>query len=69
MSFQASRILNVVPSATTAVTRRAAELTAMGREIIRLSEGEPLPTSYGEDSYRKIFGRGVEATAVSATDG
>lgn len=23
----------------------------------RLSEGEPLPTSYGADSYRKVFGR------------
>lgn len=41
MLFQASRIRNVVPSATTAVTKRAAALSAQGRTIIRLSEGEP----------------------------
>jgi hypothetical protein len=34
-----------------------------GARPFRLSEGEPLPTSYGEDTYRKIFG----ATAVAAT--
>ena len=27
-----------------------------GRRTYKLLEGEPLPTSYGEDSYRKIFG-------------
>jgi MutS domain V len=27
-----------------------------GRRTFKLLEGEPLPTSYGEDSYRKIFG-------------
>ena len=26
-----------------------------GRRTFRLSEGEPLPTSYGQDSYRRIF--------------
>lgn len=41
MSFLAARLRNVVPSATTAVTQRAAALTAEGRVIIRLSEGEP----------------------------
>ena len=41
MSVLAARIRNVVPSATTAVTRRAAALAAEGRKIIRLSEGEP----------------------------
>ncbi|MBZ9798436.1 pyridoxal phosphate-dependent aminotransferase [Mesorhizobium sp. ES1-4] len=41
MSVLANRIRKVVPSATTAVTKRAAELTAEGRSIIRLSEGEP----------------------------
>jgi MutS domain V len=34
-----------------------------GARPFRLSEGEPLPTSYGEDTYRKIFG----ATEVAAT--
>jgi DNA mismatch repair ATPase MutS len=33
-----------------------AERLPDGRRTFRLSEGEPLPTSYGEDSYRRIFG-------------
>lgn len=41
MSLLAARIRNVAPSATTAVSTRAAALTAEGRAIIRLSEGEP----------------------------
>lgn len=32
-----------------------------GARPFRLSEGEPLPTSYGEDTYRKIFGAGLDA--------
>ena len=28
-----------------------------GERSFKLSPGELLPTSYGEDSYRKIFGR------------
>jgi hypothetical protein len=34
---------------------RAERLTD-GRRTFRLVEGEPLPTSYGEDLYRRIFG-------------
>jgi hypothetical protein len=33
-----------------------AEREADGRRTFRLVEGEPLPTSFGEDSYRRIFG-------------
>ncbi|HTS72964.1 MAG TPA: hypothetical protein VMG74_04570 [Gaiellaceae bacterium] len=33
-----------------------AERTADGTRTFRLREGEPLPTSYGTDSYRRIFG-------------
>jgi DNA mismatch repair ATPase MutS len=33
-----------------------AERQPDGRRTFRLVEGEPLPTSYGEDSYRRIFG-------------
>jgi hypothetical protein len=33
-----------------------AEREPDGRRTFRLPEGEPLPTSYGEDSYRRIFG-------------
>jgi DNA mismatch repair ATPase MutS len=29
-----------------------------GRRTFKLVAGEPLPTSYGEDSYRRIFGAG-----------
>jgi DNA mismatch repair ATPase MutS len=33
-----------------------AERQPDGRRTFRLVEGHPLPTSYGEDSYRRIFG-------------
>jgi len=38
-----------------------AERQPDGRRTFRLTEGEPLPTSYGQDSYRHIFG-GTEPT-------
>ena len=31
-----------------------------GARPFKISEGEPLPTSYGEDSYRKIFGKTLD---------
>jgi len=37
-----------------------------GRRTFRLTEGEPLPTSYGEDSYRRIFGTAGPAPATAA---
>jgi hypothetical protein len=33
-----------------------AERLADGRRTFRLIEGEPLPTSYGQDLYGRIFG-------------
>jgi len=38
-----------------------------GRRTYKLLEAEPLPTSYGEDSYRRIFGdaRSAEAAVES----
>jgi DNA mismatch repair ATPase MutS len=36
-----------------------------GARPFRLSQGEPLPTSYGEDTYRKIFGATARAAIVS----
>ena len=33
-----------------------AERQLDGQRTFRLTEGEPLATSYGEDSYRRIFG-------------
>jgi hypothetical protein len=45
-----------------------AERQPDGRRTFRVVEGEPLPTSYGEDSYRRIFG--VElAAAAEINDG
>jgi hypothetical protein len=39
-----------------------AERLADGRRTFRLVEGEPLPTSYGEDLYGRIFGTVRDAT-------
>jgi DNA mismatch repair ATPase MutS len=48
-----------------------AEREPDGTRTFRLLEGEPLPTSYGEDSFRRIFGRETdpasEANAASAS--
>jgi len=44
-----------------------AEREPDGQRTFRLQEGEPLPTSYGADSYRRIFGVAPELpTAVAA---
>ncbi|HJS94032.1 MAG TPA: hypothetical protein VJ741_07195 [Solirubrobacteraceae bacterium] len=42
-----------------------AERGADGARPFKISEGEPLPTSYGEDSYRKIFGRPIDAAPAA----
>lgn len=39
-----------------------AERLADGQRTFRLFEGEPLPTSYGEDLYRRIFGKVLQPT-------
>ena len=45
-----------------------AERQPDGRRTFRLTEGEPLPTSYGEDSYQRIFGTtGPAPTAAVET--
>jgi hypothetical protein len=43
-----------------------AEREPDGRRTFKLIVGEPLPTSYGEDSYRRIFGRAGTAPAAVA---
>jgi hypothetical protein len=43
---------------------RAERLTD-GRRTFRLEDGEPLPTSYGEDLYRRIFGAAGNAAAAA----
>lgn len=45
-----------------------AEREPDGGRTFRLVEGEPLPTSYGEDSYRRIFGTAPDAPPVAASD-
>ena len=42
-----------------------AERESDGHRTFRLIEGEPLPTSYGEDVYRRIFQAGGQAAAAS----
>ena len=41
-----------------------AERGSGGRRTFRIVKGEPLPTSYGEDSYRRVFG--IESNAAEA---
>jgi len=43
-----------------------AERQPDGRRTFRLVEGEPLPTSFGEDAYRRIFGTAVDATPAES---
>ena len=51
----------------TALFLRAGRQQPDGRRTFKLAEGEPLPTSYGEDSYRRIFGTS-EPTATALAD-
>jgi DNA mismatch repair ATPase MutS len=44
-----------------------AERESDGQRTFKLLEREPLPTSYGEDSYRRIFGSG-ESTPAAVAD-
>ncbi|MGH3418711.1 MAG: hypothetical protein ACRDOD_03820, partial [Streptosporangiaceae bacterium] len=44
-----------------------AERQPDGRRTFKFAEREPLPTSYGQDSYRRIFGAD-EATAAPVAD-
>ncbi|HTX12612.1 MAG TPA: hypothetical protein VME22_28605 [Solirubrobacteraceae bacterium] len=46
-----------------------AERGAEGSRPFRVAEGDPLPTSYGEDSYRKIFGHDVGAESTANSEG
>lgn len=39
-----------------------------GRRTFRLTEGRPLPTSYGEDAYTRIFGRAPGSPARAVAD-
>ncbi|MGH3155325.1 MAG: hypothetical protein ACRDNF_01935, partial [Streptosporangiaceae bacterium] len=41
-----------------------AERQPDGQRTFRLAEGEPLPTSYGQDSYQRIFGAAEPAPGL-----
>ncbi|MGH3401598.1 MAG: MutS-related protein [Streptosporangiaceae bacterium] len=43
-----------------------AERQPDGKRTFRLAEGEPLPTSYGQDSYQRIFGAAKPTPAAAA---
>lgn len=43
-----------------------AQRGADGQRTYKLVEGEPLPTSYGEDSYRRVFGEPLPDRAAEA---
>jgi DNA mismatch repair ATPase MutS len=45
-----------------------AERQPDGRPTFRMLEGEPLPTSYGPESYRRIFGADLERPAALAAE-
>jgi MutS domain V len=45
-----------------------AERGAEGARPFTILVGEPLPTSYGEDSYRKVFGKEIVATPAVFPD-
>lgn len=45
-----------------------AERLPDGRRTFRLVEAEPLPTSHGEDIYRRVFGAEPDAPAPAATE-
>ena len=40
-----------------------------GARTYRISEGEPLPTSYGADSFHRVFGRPLPAATRAAAQG
>lgn len=42
-----------------------AERRPAGERTFRVVEGEPLPTSYGEDLYRRIFGAAPDAATAA----
>jgi hypothetical protein len=46
-----------------------AERDERGERTYRVSEGEPLPTSYGADSYRAVFGRTLSRCGEAASSG
>jgi aspartate aminotransferase len=70
MSILAKRLARVKPSPTLAITAKAAELKATGRDIISLSVGEPdfdTPDPIKEAAYKAMKAGQTKYTAVDGT--
>jgi aspartate aminotransferase len=70
MAFLADRLSNIKPSPTIAVTTKALELKAAGRDVIGLGAGEPdfdTPDNIKEAAYEAIRKGDTKYTAVDGT--
>ena len=70
MPFIATRLSNIKPSPTIAVTQKARELKAAGRNIIGLGAGEPdfdTPDNIKEAAIAAIRAGDTKYTAVDGT--
>ena len=70
MSFFASRLARIKPSATIAVTSKARELKAAGRDVIGLGAGEPdfdTPDNVKQAAIKAIQAGDTKYTAVDGT--
>ena len=70
MSFIASRLARIKPSPTLAVTAKAAELKAQGRDVIGLGAGEPdfdTPDNVKEAAKQAIARGATKYTAGAGT--
>lgn len=65
-SFDLAHTLSLQRSGTAIFLR--AERRDDGQRTFRLLEGEPLPTSYGQDLYERIFGAVPQAAAGAPAD-
>ena len=70
MSILAARLDRIKPSPTIAVSTKAAELKAAGRDVIGLGAGEPdfdTPDNIKEAAYKAIADGKTKYTAVDGT--
>jgi aspartate aminotransferase len=70
MAFLADRLGRIKPSATIAVTQKARELKAAGKDVIGLGAGEPdfdTPENIKDAAIRAIRGGDTKYTAVDGT--
>ena len=63
-----SRTASTIDPPEPALFLRAERASATGERTFKLVEGEPLPTSYGEDSYQRVFGAELGGPAAAVSD-